>query len=280
MPTCILGGPGIPDLTAHGHDPDRFVEVGSLSKVITGTVVAQLAKAGVLALDDPLERWLPEAPGGTGITLRHLVEHASGLPRLPPNLTPKFRDPYASFTDRSLREVVRTLDRVTARPPGSVSYSNLGYCVLGLALVTAADAPYQQLVDRHVLVPLGLEPGAMTAHPPEHRRLVRRGAFGRPRSTWTLSGPMLPAGGLWATPRTTARVLVGLAVDRALGEPAPSWVRTSTSVFHDGATRDSSVFAGARADGNWIVVHRLRGNGRRTVDLAVKTMKEATDEGR
>ncbi|WP_283216965.1 serine hydrolase [Streptomyces avermitilis] len=38
-----------------------------------------MAAAGVLELDDPVERWLPAAPG-TGITLRHLAQHTSGLP--------------------------------------------------------------------------------------------------------------------------------------------------------------------------------------------------------
>ncbi|MEU9608592.1 serine hydrolase domain-containing protein [Streptomyces sp. NPDC048057] len=275
-PTCILGGSGIRDQIAHGHDPDLFVEVGSLTKVITGTILVQLEKLGTLRLDDPVEKWLPEAPKKTGITLRQLAEHTSGLPRLPSNLTPKIRDPYASFTYESLNEVVRTLDQAGAGPTGTVSYSNLGYCILGLALTTAADSPFQQLVDQHVLTPLGLEPGAMTAHPSKERRLVRRSLLGRPRSTWSLSGPMLPAGGLWTTPRTAARVLVGLAVDRELGEPAPSWFRGESSLYHIGATRDSSVVAGARKDGQWLLLHRLHGNANKTGRLAVETFRNTT----
>ncbi|WP_434090920.1 serine hydrolase [Streptomyces asoensis] len=42
-----------------------------------------MVAAGILTLDDPVERWLPAVPG-TGITLGHLTRHTSGLLRLPP----------------------------------------------------------------------------------------------------------------------------------------------------------------------------------------------------
>ncbi|MFF0287520.1 serine hydrolase [Streptomyces sp. NPDC005262] len=74
-----------PPLDRHGHDPAAFVEIGSLTKVLTGTVLVRMARAGLLGLDDPVEQWLPTSPG-SGITLRHLTDHTSGLPRLPPGL--------------------------------------------------------------------------------------------------------------------------------------------------------------------------------------------------
>lgn len=60
-------------------------------------------------------------------------------------------------------------------------------------------------------------------------------------------------------PRTLARVLTGLVIERALGEPAPGWQRTGPLplIWHNGATGTASVFAGAVPDGRWTVVHRL-----------------------
>ncbi|MFE7764800.1 serine hydrolase domain-containing protein [Streptomyces sp. NPDC057438] len=270
-PTCLLGGAGITDRVAHGHDVDRFVEIGSLTKVLTGTVLARLAAEGAVGFDTPLEDCLDEVPCGTGITLRHLAEHTSGLPRLPAGPPGPPDDPYLPFTEAALRESLRGLDRLTAGRVGEREYSNLGYAVLGSALTAVTGRSYQELVDRHVLAPLGLEAGAVTAGPPEGRRLVPRDPFGRPRPLWTLTGPVLPAGGLWSTCRTLAYVLVALLVERRLGEPAPSWQRGPSIRWHDGATRGSSVLAAAYDDGRWILLHRLGGLAR-TERLATRVL--------
>ncbi|MFF3845739.1 serine hydrolase domain-containing protein [Streptomyces sp. NPDC002328] len=264
-PTCLLGGPGIPDRVVHGHDADRFVEIGSLTKTFTGTILARLAEDGVVGLDAPLEECLADVPPGTGITLRRLAEHTSGLPRLPDTPLGPPDDPYSGFTEEALRESLGRLDRLTAgrsgKPgePGEPEYSNFGYAVLGHALTTVTGRSYQELVDACVLLPLGLDAGAATASPPQDRRLVPRGLFGRPRPLWTLTGPILPAGGLWSTCRTLTHVVVGLLVERRLGPPALSWQRGPSILWHNGATRGSSVVAAAHDDGRWVVVHRLGG---------------------
>ncbi|WP_455353816.1 serine hydrolase domain-containing protein [Streptomyces sp. SYSU K217416] len=270
-PTCLLGGAGIRDHVTHGHDADRFVEIGSLTKVVTGTVLIRLAKEGALSLDTPLEECLTEVPKGTAITLRHLAEHTSGLPRLLSGLSSPPDDPYAGFTESALRASLGRLDQLATGRLGEEEYSNFGYAVLGHALTTATGLTFQHLVDEHVLLPLGLEAGAMTALPPEDRRLIPRNLFGRPRPLWTLTGPILPAGGLWSTCRTLADLLVGLLVDRRLGPPAPTWRRGSSTLWHNGATRGSSAVAAAHDDGRWILVHRL-GSPARTDRLALKTL--------
>ncbi|MGW3010591.1 serine hydrolase domain-containing protein [Streptomyces sp. NPDC001219] len=251
-----------------------FAELGSLTKLVTGTILTQLAEAGVLSLDEPLEHRLDEVPKGTGVTLRHLAEHTSGLPRLPPRTEASVRDPYASFTEPVLHEVLCGLDKAVTGTVGSKEYSNLGYAVLGHVLTASTGRTFQQLTDEHVLAPLGLPAGAATAEPPSGRRLVATGLLGRPRRTWDMSGPILPAGGLWAAPSTAARLVVGLAVDRVLGDPAPTWQRGGQALWHLGATRDASAFAGVHEDGRWIFVHRLRGSPDRTERLAVKMLLE------
>ncbi|WP_230195364.1 serine hydrolase domain-containing protein [Streptomyces coriariae] len=260
VPTCILGSADENPIVTGAHDPDKYVEVGSFTKVITGTILQQLAGQGVLTPDDPVERWLG-APPGTGITLRHLAEHTSGLPRLPPGTSR--RDPYRTFTDDRLRELLAGLDLLTVAPAGQrQEYSNLGYAVLGAALAAASGQEYEELVAGLVLSPLGLPPHAMSATPPQHSRLLPTRWFGRTVKPWTMTGAVLPAGGLWATPRTLARVLTALVLDRSLGDPGLGWQRTGPLpvVWHNGATGTASVFAGAVPDGRWTVVHRLSGD--------------------
>ncbi|TQK52947.1 D-alanyl-D-alanine-carboxypeptidase/D-alanyl-D-alanine-endopeptidase [Streptomyces sp. SLBN-118] len=272
VPVCVLSG-SAPPLAEHGHDPAAYVEIGSLTKVLTGTALIRMARAGLLGLDDTVEQWLPAVPG-SGITLRMLAAHTSGLPRLPPG--PTGRDPYAAFDEDALRTVLGRLAEVVVRPPGAQEeYSNLGYAVLGAALVSAAGLPYEDVVREHVLAPLGVD--EVTAHPPADRLLGARNLFGRERARWTMDGPILPAGGLWATPRALATVVTELLLERALGEPAPSWQSAGPLLWHNGATRDASAFTGVFPDtGNWVLVHRLGGSSARTDKIGLDRLAAAS----
>ncbi|MGW0576568.1 serine hydrolase domain-containing protein [Streptomyces sp. NPDC002920] len=272
VPTCVLT-PGAPPALADGHAVDRYVEIGSLTKVVTGTALVRMAAAGVLALDDPLERWLPATPA-TGITLLHLARHTSGLPRLPPGRLPR-RDPYAAFDVPALHALLPRLGTLTTRPPGErEEYSNLGYAVLGAALTAAASGtPYEELVTEYVLRPL--EVTEVAALPGTDRRLLAPGRFGRPRAPWTMTGAMLPAGGLWATPRAAADLAVRLLVERRLGDPAPSWQEAGPLRWHNGATRHASLFTGATQDGSWVLIHRLNGEPERTDQLGVEILRQS-----
>ncbi|MEU6803112.1 serine hydrolase domain-containing protein [Streptomyces neyagawaensis] len=244
---------------------------------MTGTVLAVLAEKRVVSLDDPVERWLSAAPR-TGITLRHLADHTSGLPRLPPD-TGLF-NPYRDFTRTRLNELAGRLDSlVTATPGEREEYSNFGYAVLGAALTSATGRNYEELVGDHVLAPLGLPAGAVTAGPPRDQRLLGTNRLGRPSKPWDLTGAILPAGGMWASTRTAARLLTGLVVDKTFGEPALTWRRVGERplIFHNGATRKSRIFAGAVSDGRWVVVHRLSGSVRDTDKAGVDELRAAAD---
>ncbi|MFD4242274.1 serine hydrolase domain-containing protein [Streptomyces sp. NPDC058525] len=255
-PSCLLGN-GVEPRVTHGHSTDGYVQIGSLTKVVTGTALMRMAEAGILSVDDPIERWL-DTPPGSGITLLHLAEHTSGLPRQPQGLPRK--DPYGGFGQAALDGLLAGLGELATAPPGaSEEYSNLGYALLGSALSAAAGVPYEKLVHTHVLEPLGID--EMTAHPPAEQRLLATGSLlNRPRKPWAMDGAILPAGGLWATPRAAARLLTGLLVDKLLGPPAPTWRKTGAVIWHNGATEGASVFAAALPDGRWTLLHRLGGS--------------------
>ncbi|MGN5378855.1 serine hydrolase domain-containing protein [Streptomyces lasalocidi] len=274
IPTCVLTSDAPAARVADGHAADRFVEIGSFTKVLTGTALMRMAAAGLLDPDDPVERHLPAAPG-TGITLRNLATHTSGLPRLPPDpvRAHQLADPYAAFDQPALTRALGRLDEVAVRPPGrQEEYSNFGYAVLGAALVAAAGVPYEELLAEHVLRPLDVR--EVSVRPDADRRLLAPGLFGRARRPWTMDGPILPAGGLWATPRAVADLLVRLAIERRLGDPAPSWQRSGILLWHNGATRHASLFAGATDDGRWVVLHRLNADSDDTDRTAVDLVRQ------
>ncbi|MDX3388192.1 serine hydrolase [Streptomyces niveiscabiei] len=269
---CVLSNVASEHVSGH-HDPDALVEIGSFTKVLTGTVLMRLATEGIVELDDPVERWL-NAPFGTGITLRNLADHSSGLPRLPPGVPHTKRDPYAAFTHESLYQAVARFDTLAVRPPGQKrEYSNFGYAVLGAALVSAAATPFDDLVNKYVAEPLGVED--VTAGPPTGRRLAARSLLGRERPLWTTTGAILPAGGLWATTRAVAALTQALLLGRQFGEPAPSWQSTGRLWWHNGATKNAFVFAGALPDsGTWVVVHRLGGSLDDTEQTALRLLAQ------
>ncbi len=76
-------------------------------------------------------------------------------------------------------------------------------------------------------------------------------------------------------PRALATLVSGLLVEKRLGAPSPAWQAAGRLLWHNGATRDASVFAGAFTDtGDWVVVHRLGGSPDGTDALGVDILAE------
>ncbi|MFG2141435.1 serine hydrolase domain-containing protein [Streptomyces sp. NPDC048650] len=159
--TVITGGTALaPPTPRHAL---RY-ELGSLSKTFTVLLLAQLARAGVLSLDDRLADHLPGRPlphaASRRITLRHLATHTSGLPRIPPDLVTgallhPYRNGYARYdSERLLDTFART--RLRHAPGTRWRYSNFGLALLGPAMEGAAGADFATLLTDRVLRPLGL----------------------------------------------------------------------------------------------------------------------------
>src|SRR5512139_332889 len=93
---------------------DTLYEIGSITKVYTGLLLADAVQRKEVELDTPVAELMP--PGVTVptrdkqvITLRHLVLHSSGLPRLPPSVNPTAPDPYGHYTeDMLVRDLIAT----------------------------------------------------------------------------------------------------------------------------------------------------------------------------
>jgi CubicO group peptidase (beta-lactamase class C family) len=143
-------------------DADTLFEIGSISKVFTGVLLAHAVARGEVALDDLAQKHMPEGKAlpktdANQIRIVDLATHMSGLPRLPDGMVPHGDDPYAAFTRESLYEgACRSMLR---NEPGTVyEYSNLGTALLGQLLVDRAGASsYEQLLHDRVLKPLAMD---------------------------------------------------------------------------------------------------------------------------
>lgn len=137
------------------------VRVGSLTKPMVATVVLQLADEGRLSLDDPLARFLPGTlPDGDRITLRHLLNHTSGIGDYIDDagfLNAVFATPSRVWTPAELIAIAAAMPRTFE--PGAADrwdYSNTNYILLGRVIEVAAGQPIATALRTRVFERVGM----------------------------------------------------------------------------------------------------------------------------
>jgi CubicO group peptidase (beta-lactamase class C family) len=147
--------------------PDAIFEIGSITKLFTALLLADMAERGEVRVEDPVSKYLPDAVSvpsrnGRQITLLDLATHFSGLPRLPDNLSPADpANPYADYGATQLYDFLSRF-RLTREPGERHEYSNLGTGLLGHVLSLRAGMSYEELVRQRILEPLGMTNTAIT----------------------------------------------------------------------------------------------------------------------
>lgn len=142
-------------------DGDTLYEIGSNSKVFTGLLLADAVQRGVVELDDPVQKYLPEGVvmpkwEDTPVLLWHLSTHTSGLPRLPEMNGSDAADPYAHFTPAKLHAALGKA-RVRWEPGSKYEYSNFAVGLLGELLArTQGMSSYDALLHERITGPLGM----------------------------------------------------------------------------------------------------------------------------
>jgi CubicO group peptidase (beta-lactamase class C family) len=142
-------------------DGDTIFEIGSVTKVFTSLLLADMVQRGVVALTDPVAKYLPSGVktperNGRQITLEDLATHTSGLPRLPSNLSPEdAANPYADYSVEQLYQFLSGY-QLTRDIGSQYEYSNLGGGLLGHVLARRAGMDYEKLVRSRICEPLGM----------------------------------------------------------------------------------------------------------------------------
>ncbi|OLF17431.1 serine hydrolase domain-containing protein [Actinophytocola xanthii] len=161
---------GVRDLTTRKPaDPNGHFRIGSVTKTFVATVLLQLVDEGRLALDDPIDRHLPDVvPDGGRITVRQLLQHTSLLHDYmsePGYSTNRWRGDarFDDYTPSELIDVAFTADADDA--PGELwRYSNTNYIVAGLLIEKLTGRPYGEEVKRRILRPLDLDHTSVPGH--------------------------------------------------------------------------------------------------------------------
>ncbi|MCP3914580.1 MAG: serine hydrolase [bacterium] len=196
---------------------DTIHRVGSVSKLFTDVALMRMVERGELDLDAPVTETLadfaPENPFDGAITARQLAAHRAGLVREPP------LGHYFDDTGTTLAQTVQSLNDTTlVHAPDTVTkYSNAGIAVLGFLLEHAAGEPFEDVVAREVLSPVGIAGSASFRRTPEVTARLGAGwmwAYDRP--DWPappLELGMSPAGNLYASVLDLAQFLKVLFAD-------------------------------------------------------------------
>jgi D-alanyl-D-alanine carboxypeptidase len=157
--------------------PETVYHWWSMTKIPTAIAILQLQEKGLLKLDDPVIQHLPwfeviyPTANSPAITLRHLLQHSSGLPDVVPAI---FGWIHTDEAGRNQTELVRKFlpqyNKLNAVPGVKAAYSNFNYMVLGAVIEAVSGQSYETYIVDNILAPLGMSQTgfayspAMSAH--------------------------------------------------------------------------------------------------------------------
>ena len=253
----VLEPTGRRRVIAVGVDSNGVFEIGSITKVLTASILADMVDHGKVRLDDPVAKYLPPAVrvpsrNGKQITLLDLATQSSGLPRMPTNFTPRDSlNPYADYTVQQMYTFLSGY-QLTRDVGAEYEYSNLGVGLLGHALALKAGLSYEALVRQRILAPLGMRETAITLTPTMRARLVPGHEIdGRVVPNWDLP-TLAGAGALRSTAADMLRFLIANLDSTAL--PLGHTLRETHAARH--ATSDPNLRIGLA----WHILSRPVGN--------------------
>ena len=182
---------------------DSLFQIGSITKLWTGTLVMQLVDEGEVDLDEPIRTYLPEFVIGDEdaarrITVRMLLNHTSGFEG------DIFTD--TGVGDDCVEKFLGVLGDVPQlfAPGERFSYNNAGYCVLGRLVEVLREKHYDACLRDHLFAPLGLTHAATNPY----EAIMFRAAMGhvelepgtgyQPAPVWALARSNAPAGSMLA----------------------------------------------------------------------------------
>ncbi len=146
--------------------PDTIFQIASMTKPLTAAAVMVLLEEGVLALTDPVEKYLPEFRGqmlkegdslrkpARPIAIRDLMTHTSGMGGAPAAIRNIFES-----RDRTLAEAVLLYSQqpLNFEPGSRWQYSNTGIATLGRIVEVVSGRPYERFMDERIFQPLGMK---------------------------------------------------------------------------------------------------------------------------
>ena len=138
--------------------PATILETGSLAKQFTAAAIVLLAQDGKLSLDDDIRRFLPETPDyGTPITIRHLLNHTSGLREQWSLLALTGNGPgVQAHTNAMILDLASRQKSLNFTPGAEFLYTNTNYALAAIIVERASGTSLQAFTRQRLFEPLGM----------------------------------------------------------------------------------------------------------------------------
>ncbi|MBN8565976.1 MAG: serine hydrolase [Flavobacteriales bacterium] len=147
------------DSIKYTENHEKVFEIGSITKVFTSTVFAELIQAKKIKADSYLHTYYPfDFHDSTPIQLIQLSNHTSGLPRLPENLNiTNEANPYRTYSEKELNTYLEKIVMLKKSDSPQYEYSNLGAGLLGHTLGLSQKKPFTSLLQENIFAKYGMK---------------------------------------------------------------------------------------------------------------------------
>ena len=139
---------------------DSIFQLASISKTFTSSAVMLLVRQGLISTEDRITKYFPELTTYDGVTVRHLLNHTSGIPDYFDDADWFIKIWKEENRVPSNDEILRFLCETEAKPyfhPGEgLHYSNTGYNLLALLVERLSGVPFEEFLQKNIFEPAGM----------------------------------------------------------------------------------------------------------------------------
>lgn len=195
-------------------DSTTVFEIGSITKTFTAYVLMQVLQENKISENALVLNYLPEEVQQNKklahISFLSLMNHTSGLPRLPNNITLLNKAPYDDYTAEKLFAFLSTCN---PKPDGNSNYSNLGAGLAGVLAQRISGKTFNQLIEKYITIPF-----KMGNAPVNNAANTSQGYFSASEKTayWNMD-VLAPAGGLQYNTSQVLTYLQNMSMPPATG---------------------------------------------------------------
>ena len=250
--------------------PATLFKIASISKMFVAVSSVRLVQAGTLRLDDSLAFWLPTLAGrianADAVTLRHLLQHRSGIPDFDSEPGFSWRQSHTDL-DALLGLV---LDKPADFSPGArYAYSNTNYLLLGRVLDAALGYSHRDYVQNEILTPLAMNDTWATMNATNQALLARGYWDGIDRTTQDYT---VPGGSMVSSARDVGVFIRALATGTLLDSDAQQiYASLFDGYGHSGWLPGYQSMARYHPGSDAVLVQFVNSTGGRSEQIAQET---------
>lgn len=233
------------------NQPDTKFGIASITKPMTGVILARLVEEKKIAPEDKLSKYTPDFPNGDKITIEMLRDHRSGIQ----HRVMKPEEESLAYTSAEFVEKVK-LAKLAFEPGAQRLYSSGGYAVLARVLEIASGKPYAQLLQEYVFSPAGMRDSVdfngetIMERRSQDYMLDAKGVNNAPLKDYSF---LVGAGSVYSTARDVHRFGEAL-IGGKYGEAAKTNLVRNNQIAYSGSTNGHRAFLRINPEKKWSYV--------------------------